>query len=186
MRSVARPLNGGYASCWAALVSGDVTNGVWRCDLQLNQGLERGTYAFDVTLTGLAGNTTTIPMLSSFESDDEVPPVMTDNSVTPSSVDVTYGHQVVTVTVSANDPAGLAPPLIRLVDPAHLENGNYAFCWASLATGDVTAGLWSCQLDIGSMPSATYAFRIELTDLAGNVAPTQNGTQLIVHNGNAP
>jgi len=169
------------------LVSGNNRNGTWSAEIEAGVGIAPGPYYWSAGgFQDFAGN------IAQYESPgsggDEMngltilsesnPPVLTDFSVTPSSVDVSGEDQVVTISYRGTDESGI-------VDGSRGWNGRYIgsnFVRAytksiygldqlvSLADGTPRDGTWVAHITIPRdyAPGEAQVSTISVYDIGGN------------------
>jgi hypothetical protein len=190
----------GSQQCNLRLVSGDVFNGVWACNISIPQGTVPGLWTWNqIRVLDAAGNRlyyhegseleaagfpSQLDVVSSNPDLDD--PVLVDFDFTPRQVDVATQSQTVACELTVTDigsgaSPGQSPVFSRCVlsPPLGSMIGSQQ-CNLRLVSGDVFNGVWACNISIpqGTVPGLWTWNQIRVLDAAGNRLYYHEGSEL--------
>jgi trimeric autotransporter adhesin len=168
------PSGNATVGCSASVpVLGSPADGTWKCMLTIPAGVEAGSWttaarAIDATLNTLI--LTPGPTITVASAPDIAAPAFAAFSVSPATVDVSTGAQVVTATARLTDAgSGVASFAFSAIGP----DNTAAQCNATHPTSGTPAdGVWSCQVTIPpGVAAGDWMIAVQATDSALNRRP---------------
>ena len=183
-----------YGSTWS-LVSGDRFNGVYESILTLDSSsLPSGNYSIEernwefkdpsgYQSNGINNAQITVVNNSTADFDK---PILSEYTVSPSSVDISSGTQTLTLNIRASDASGVVTPTSYGAYISFNSNYFYGSTW-SLVSGDRFNGVYESilTLDSSSLPSGNYSIEErnwEFKDPSGYQSDGINNAQITVVN----
>jgi hypothetical protein len=165
----------------AQLKSGDPMDGVWEGRIEVPMNVAEGAWTLYVVPRDKANNRGRIPANRTLQvsGSDTTPARLSGNAmVTPSSVDVSGGEQVVRVRIPvADDHSG-----VEYVSPYFVK--DYDDIWgdsAELVSGDARDGVWEADVVIPqNAADGVWRLHVMLNDVAGNFADLTTTAALVV------
>ena len=166
------------AACSASLVSGDLHSGTWACDAFVPQFAQSGFWKAYSTSNDYTGNTRTynaldlaqlgfVAHLHVMHGPDTTPPALGSFDFSPRNVDTTTGPATVACTMTYSDAqSGVGSAECHFLRPDGLIG---ATCAASLISGDLHSGTWSCSATVPqSSASGVWKAGTRSIDTANN------------------
>jgi hypothetical protein len=158
-------------SAFAPNPPGTAANGTWQCMLTVPAGAQPGDWSIKAAAVDASFNTNLIIPPNKVTvvntAPDPTPPALASLTITPQTVDVTYGAQVVTVSGRVTDAlSGVAQFTFKGGAP----DGAKVECSASQPdAGTVNDGTWSCRFTLPSgVAVGDWQVSVQVADKALN------------------
>jgi uncharacterized protein YjdB len=170
--SLLAPDNVTTVGCSAsAPTTGTRANGVWQCTVTIPKGAQPGNWSIAIRAIDQAFNTyitTAAATLNVVDTaPDAIPPTFAGLTVSPTTVDISTGAQVITATAHLTDAGtGVASFVFRATAP----DNTAAQCVASQpTTGTAADGTWTCQITIPpGVATGDWMIAVQASDNALN------------------
>ncbi len=158
-------------SAFAPNPPGTAADGTWQCVLSVPAGAQPGNWSIKAAAVDASFNTNLILPPNKVTvvntAPDPTPPALASLTITPQTVDVTYGAQVVTVSARVTDAqSGVAQFNFK----GATNDGTKVECSAAAPdAGTINDGTWSCRFTLPSgVPVGDWQVSVQVADKALN------------------